>query len=100
MNIFCGILNATLFVDHGKHSSDGGGHFSSVVVVCAVVGIDVIEATADALVIMLFVLFVENVCGFNIAPGGGKPFCIKAAKPNAVVKWSSVLNILLLSVPT
>lgn len=95
--------DGTLFVVHGKHSSDGGGHFSSVavVVVCAAVGIDEIDdAAAIVLVIILFVLFVENVCGFNIAPGGGKPFCIKAANPNAVVRWSSVLKMLLLSEPT
>lgn len=92
--------DVTLFVAHGKQSSDGGGHFSSVAGVWTVVGIDAIDVEAATLVMMLFALFVEKVCGFSIAPGGGKPFCINAARPNAVVKWSSVLNMLLLSVPT
>lgn len=85
-----------LLVVHGKQSSvDAAGHLSSVVTVGTTF------PTVDAvLVMMLFGLFVTKLCGFNIAPGGGNPFCISAAKPNAVVKWSSLLNKLLVSEPT
>lgn len=46
-----------------------------------------IDVDADELVIMLLAGFVDvKLCGFSMAPGGGKPFCIRAAKPNAVVR--------------
>lgn len=80
----------------GKQSSvDAAGHLSSAVAVGTVF------TTFDAVLVMiLFGLFVTKLCGFKIAPGGGNPFCIRAAKPNAVVKWSSLLNKLLVSEPT
>lgn len=85
-----------LLVVQGKQSSvDAAGHLSSVATVATV-----FPTVDDVLVMILFGLFVTKLCGFNIAPGGGNPFCMRAAKPNAVVKWSSLLNKLLESVPT
>lgn len=96
LNIFCGTLKLDLLVVQGKQSSvDAAGHLSSAVTVGTAF------PTVDAeLVMILLGLFVTKLCGFNIAPGGGKPFCMRAAKPNAVVKWSSLLNKLLASEPT
>lgn len=96
MNIFCGTLKFVLLVVHGKQSSvDPVGHLSSAVTVATVF------PTVDAVLVMILLgLFATKLCGFNMAPGGGNPFCMSAAKPNAVVKWSSLLNKLLVSDPT
>lgn len=90
---------ALFVVVQGKQSSvDADGHLSSVVTVGTVFPT---FPTVDAVLVMiLFGLFVTKLCGFNIAPPGGNPFCMRAAKPNAVVKWSSLLNKLLVSAPT
>lgn len=95
LKIFWGTLKFDLFVAHGKHSSaDAVAHLSSVVTVATVLPDDAV------LVAILFGLFATKLCGFSMAPGGGNPFCIRAAKPNAVVKWSSLLNKLLVSEAT
>lgn len=79
-----------------------GFHFSSTLLLLPLGTVTelltlLLPTDADAVFCCLFICW--KLWLFSMAPGVGNPFCIKAANPKAVVRWSSFLNGLLLSLP-